>query len=197
MTRCCLLLSNRPPAAHESQPNQFSATLVINTKTATALGLAIRPMPLARAASRLFHCPSIQDYGGTAAINCKRPTADVTRSFRSEEYDRPLDIVVAARTAERRNLRDLIGSFGQPGRQLRREIARADGVDVNVVLAPLTGTGTCLDSIPTYPPRRVPGASICPTSRPLTALRCPVASSRASMTLLPTRPHAAQEYFDC
>ncbi len=82
-------------------------------------------------------CPSIQDYGGTATVDRKRLTADVARRFRGEEHDRPLEIVVAASAAQRRDLRDLIGPFRQPGRQLRREIARTDGVDVDVVLAPL------------------------------------------------------------
>ena len=69
-------------------------------------------------------CPSIQDYGGTATIDRKRLTADVARRFRGEEHDPPLDIVVAASAAQRRDLRDLIGPFRQPGRQLRWEIAR-------------------------------------------------------------------------
>src|SRR6266446_6058732 len=80
-------------------------------------------------------CTSVQNYGGTATVDRKRLTADVARRFRGEEHHRPLDIVVTASTAQRRDLRDLIGPFRQPGRQLRREIARTDRVDV--VLAPL------------------------------------------------------------
>jgi hypothetical protein len=48
--------------------------------------------------------PSIQDYGGTATVDRKRLTADVPRRFRGEEHDRPLDIVVAASAAQRRDL---------------------------------------------------------------------------------------------
>src|SRR6266852_5421809 len=92
---------------------------------------------VSRCCSRLFSAPSIQDYGGTATVDRKRLTADVARRLRREEHDRPLDIVVAASAAQRRDLRDLIGPFRQPGRQLRREITRTDGVDVDVVLAPL------------------------------------------------------------
>ena len=57
--------------------------------------------------------PSIQDYGGTATVDRKRLTADVARRFRGEEHDRPLDIVVAASAAQRRDPRDLIGPFRQ------------------------------------------------------------------------------------
>ena len=66
----------------------------------------------------------------------------------------------------------------------RRRIQRdcAGGKQVSV-----TGTGTCLDSIPTYPPRRVPGA----ISPSLTALRCPVASSRASPSSATRHHHRA------
>ena len=86
-------------------------------------------------------CTSVQNYGGTATVDRKRLTADVARRFRGEEHDRPLDIVVATSAAQRRNLRDLIGPFRQPGRQLRREIAWTDGIDVDVVLAPLGREG--------------------------------------------------------
>jgi len=62
----------------------------------------------------------------------------------------------------------------------------------------MTGTGTCLDAFPTYPPRKGAGGLDLPNARrPLTALRYRDASSRASLTLLPTRRHVAQEYFDC
>src|SRR5258708_2394335 len=82
-------------------------------------------------------CTSVQNYGGTATVDRKRLTADVARRFRGEEHYRSLDIVFAAGTAQRRDLRDFIGPFRQPGRQLRGEIAGTDGVDVDVVLPPL------------------------------------------------------------
>src|SRR6266404_6802520 len=82
-------------------------------------------------------CTSVQNYGGTATVDRKRLTADVARRLRGKEHYRPLDIVFAAGAAQRCDLRDLIGPFRQPGRQLGREIARTDGVDVDVVPAPL------------------------------------------------------------